>query len=200
MAGRVPPLYLASSSPRRSALLSSAGIAFQLVTPGHEPVGSGMPFQLCTLRAREKAVHASGFRSPGIVLGVDTIVECDGRELDKPGDADLARATLRLLSGRDHLVHTAHSLFVTDSKRLLERTVTARVRCARLDDATITRYVATGEWTDKAGGYGIQGAAGAFMTLVDGDLDTVIGMSVRTVRELLAELRDAPESGAPGGS
>jgi len=169
------------------------------VTPGHEPVGSGAPFELCTLRAREKAVHATGFRSPGIVLGVDTIVECGGRELDKPVDADHARATLELLSGREHLVHTAHCLFVTDSKRLLERTVTARVRCARLDAAAITQYLATGEWTDKAGGYGIQGAAGAFMTLVAGELDTVIGISVSTVRELLAQLLDGPERGTPAG-
>lgn len=186
MTGHAAPLYLASTSPRRLALLRAAGIAFTVVHPGPEPVGQGSPRERCMLRAREKALHASGFTAPGLVLGVDTIVECDGVELDKPGDAEVARATLRTLAGREHFVHTAHCLVVTATGARHERLVSAIVRCANLDEATLARYVATREWTDKAGGYGIQGAAGAFITLVGGDLDTVVGLSIAAVRELLA--------------
>ncbi len=192
------PLYLASTSPRRCALLDEAGIDFVVVTPGPEPTGHGSPLARAQLRARSKALGAAvplGAPS-GTVLGVDTVVEVDGDELGKPLDRAEAAAMLMRLAGREHLVHTAHCLrpHPATPTWLTEHVATARVAFAALDAAAIEAYLATGEWEGKAGGYAIQGAAGAFCTLVEGERDVVIGLSVAAVRSL----RDAAGSQPTG--
>lgn len=93
---------------------------------------------------------------------------------------------LRQLSGRTHTVQTAHCLLDLGSGAVLEAVTTSTVRCRSLGAKEIAAYLATAEWQDKAGAYGIQEAAGDFMELVSGDLDTVIGLSVARVRDLLA--------------
>lgn len=180
-------LFLASTSPRRRALLEAEGIEFELVEPGPEPAGTGAPLELCVQRARSKALLARGHPRDACVLGVDTVVEQDGGELDKPVDRARARATILRLSGRSHVVHTAHCLVVHPAGRMLERVTSAKVSCRALSEGEIERYLDTGEWTDKAGGYGIQGAARAFMTLEEGELDTVVGLSISAVRTLLKQ-------------
>lgn len=166
--------------------------------PGPEPEGSGDPATLAGLRARSKCLGAQvpGASPPGLVLGVDTVVDLDGRELGKPVDRDDARRMLLQLAGREHAVHTAHclrrhpALGPVPERPLHEPTVherlaTARVLCRSLDFDEVAAYLDSGEWVDKAGGYGIQGHASRFCALVGGDLDTVIGLSVRAVQELL---------------
>ncbi len=193
-------LYLASTSPRRRELLARAGIAFECVPPGPEPTGSGEPSALAVLRARDKCMQAdvAAEAAPGLVLGVDTVVDLDGRELAKPTGRDDARRMLLQLGGREHRVHTAHCLrwhraagHGAPGVAIREQMATARVLFRSLDFETIDAYLDTGEWTDKAGAYGIQGHAGRFCSVVEGQLDTVIGLSIRSVRDLMHDLMQA---------
>ncbi len=177
-------LYLASTSPRRARLLTEAGIAFAPLPPGPEPEGSGGPVQRAGQRARAKAVGAPPPRDGSPVLGVDTVVDCDGVELGKPRDRADAARMLELLQGRQHRVHTGHCLAVGGVVRA-EQLATSVVRVATLAPQQREAYLDSGAWTGLAGGYGIQAEAGAFVTLVEGDFDTVVGLSVVAVRRLL---------------
>jgi septum formation protein len=183
-------LYLASTSPRRWELLDRAGIEFRLHPPGPECEGSGEPRERAQMRARSKAREAERPPAPGRVLGVDTVVvvaeESGLTELGKPADRQSATAMLRRLSGRDHDVVTAHCLFDPDTGTHVEECVSSRVRCADLTEEQIELYLDSDDWTDKAGGYGIQSEASRFMELIEGDLDTVIGLNIATVLRLLA--------------
>lgn len=185
MNARPPALYLASSSPRRVELLHAAGIHFVQVAPGPEPDGHGSPRELAEQRARSKAQPSPRPAGSGFLLGVDTVVELDGVEFGKAADAGEAAAMLDALAGRTHAVHTAHCLVDLARGTLFERTCTASVRCER-DAAAIARYVQSGDWQGKAGAYGIQDPDCTFMTLVAGDLDVVVGLSVAAVRALIA--------------
>ncbi len=179
-------LLLASTSPRRHELLRAAGISFVAVPPGDEPSGEGTPAE----RAMQRAVaKARGAELPvgvaGAVLGVDTVVEVDGTEFGKPEDRASAAAMLGRLQGRSHFVHTAHCLWLPAAARDWRSLATAAVRCRALDAAESEAYLDGGSWRDKAGGYGIQDMAAEFVTLEAGALDTVVGLHVPAVRELL---------------
>jgi len=128
--------------------------------------------------ARAKAEAA--WESPGeIVLGADTIVVVDGQVLEKPIDADDARAMLRLLSGREHTVITGICL-VDDYGIILDHSAT-QVRFAPLTESEIAEYVASGEPFDKAGAYAIQGLASKFVESVNGCYFNVMGLPLSLV-------------------
>ncbi len=183
-------LYLASTSPRRRELLTRAGIAFALHPPGAEPKGCGDPREIAIQRARAKAVGAPPLPAPGLVLGVDTVVADGDVELGKPSDRAEASAMLRRLAGREHRVFTAHCLFDPQRGRQVEACACSHVRFDPFEDGgAIPAYLATDDWRDKAGAYGIQSEAASFAHLVSGGLDTVIGLHVATVRRLLEDLR-----------
>src|SRR5690242_12743820 len=118
-----------------------------------------------------------------VVLAADTTVDVDGEVLAKPEDDTDARRMLRLLSGRTHQVHTA--VVAWRISGLQTATVTTDVTFVELDEATIDWYVATGEQRDKAGAYGIQGAAGALVARVDGSPTNVIGLPLAETVVLL---------------
>lgn len=180
-------LYLASTSPRRRALLSTLGVEFVVVAPGPEIPGTGSPRERALQRAASKAASGDlALREPGVVLGVDTIVAIGGVEYDQPMDAEQARATLGSLQGRTHDVWTAHCLRRHPGGEITTELAHARVRFAPLDAARIERHVALGQWAGKAGGYGIQDECVDFATLVTGDLDTVIGLSRTAFQRLFA--------------
>jgi septum formation protein len=182
-------ILLASTSPRRIALLSQAGIAFALCEPGPEPQAHGTPAELAVARARSKAefaVSAPGSALPR--LGVDTVVDLDGEELGKAQDRAAAQAMLRRLRGRRHRVHTAHCLVDPRSERIHEELATATVECAPFDATALARYLDGLEWRGKAGSYGIQDPTQDFLRVVDGAFDTVVGLHVPAVRRLLARL------------
>lgn len=182
-------LYLASTSPRRVDLLRAAGIAFQSIEPGDEPLGAGTPRELALLRARSKAHGAkTAGLAPGWVLGVDTVVGLGPTEFGKPVDAGEARRTLLRLSGTTHEVHTAHVLAAHPARAgaVMEVLATSEVQFAALDFEQVDAYVASLEWQGRAGGYAIQGLAGRFARVVRGDFDTVVGLSLVAVRELIA--------------
>lgn len=183
-------IALASSSPRRSQLLTAAGIAFVLAEPGPEPASSGTPPELAVARARSKACGAklpAGCELP--LLGVDTVVDVAGREFGKPRDRAEAAAMLAALAGRRHCVHTAHCLFDASTGERHEELATAEVTCAVPSASELDAYLASGDWRGKAGAYGIQDATQSFLTMHAGSYDTVVGLHVEAVRRLLLRMR-----------
>lgn len=195
MLGLTAPLVLASGSPRRRELLSGAGVRFA-VRPAdidETPLPGEAPANYVRRLSIEKtdASRASPLASPAeIVLAADTTVNVNGEILEKPLDADDAYRMLRMLSGRSHLVHTGVTVSVpiTGARRSSTIVVTTKVTFADLEDAAIDWYLETGEAMDKAGAYGIQGAAGAFVEKINGSVTNVIGLPLA---ETLTLLRDA---------
>ncbi|WP_395155685.1 Maf family protein [Ilumatobacter sp.] len=195
MLGFAAPLVLASGSPRRRELLSGAGLRFA-VRPAdidETPLPGEAPANYVRRLSIEKtdASMASPLASPvEIVLAADTTVDVNGEILEKPLDADDAFRMLRMLSGRSHLVHTGVTVSVpiAGARRSSTIVVTTEVTFADLEDAAIDWYLETGEAMDKAGAYGIQGAAGAFVEKINGSVTNVIGLPLA---ETLRLLRDA---------
>jgi septum formation protein len=174
-------LVLASASPRRAQLLGQLGVVFE-VRPADldESVWAGEDARAYVerlARAKAAAVSAEGERE--LVIAADTTVEVDGEILGKPLDEADAARMLRLLSGRVHRVHTG--LAVADRSVV----VTTEVRFVELGEPDITWYVGTGEPLDKAGGYAIQGAAGAFVAAIDGSASNVVGLPLAELVTLL---------------
>ena len=185
-------IYLASASPRRLELLQSLGLQVEVIPSEYgEPDNPALtPRELAQRHAREKlrdVVTRLGASIDRPTLAADTVVDRDGTALNKPRDADEARAMLASLSGREHLVHTAVAIAFPDNAAAVEFCETTRVRFHELTTDEIAEYVASGEPFDKAGGYGIQGRAAALVDGIDGDFYTVMGLPLgRVVRTLRA--------------
>jgi len=176
-----PALVLASASPRRQELLRGIGLDFTVVPADADESlhPDEKPVDYVERVARDKAlavVAKLGMGATGdvVVLAADTTVDVDGEVLAKPEDDDDASRMLRLLSGRTHQVHTAVIAWRVSGMQTV--TVTTDVTFVDLDEATIGWYIATGEHLDKAGAYGIQGAAGALVERIDGSPSNVIGL------------------------
>ncbi|MCB9599348.1 MAG: septum formation inhibitor Maf [Sandaracinus sp.] len=179
-------LVLASASPRRRELLTGLGLVFD-VRPSDvdETVAANESPSAYVQRVAESKLQV-GLASAGdaFVLASDTVVVLDHVILGKPSDAKDACAILSKLSGRQHDVRTAVALG-RDGVALETRVVTTGVRFRALDADEIARYVATGECMDKAGSYGIQGLAGAFVAGIEGSYSNVVGLPVTETLELL---------------
>jgi septum formation protein len=180
------PLVLASRSPQRSAILTRLGIHFTVRPTDVPERESGDPSAAALANALAKARAALRSSAEELVLGVDTLVELDGRIYGKPEDETHARKTLRALSGATHTVLSAVALLEGAN----ERTAVARtrVRFRELDERMIDWYVSTGEWRGRAGGYAIQGAGAALVREVDGDYENVVGLPVAALLDLLPTL------------
>ena len=178
-------LVLASASPRRSELLRSVGLEFEVipadidesVLPGESPTA-----YVARLSAEKAAAVARRVGSDVIVVAADTTVDIDGLILEKPVDAGDARRMLGLLSGRTHLVHTAVTVLPGSTV-----VVETAVEFVELTPETMDWYVATGEPFDKAGGYAIQGAGGALVRRLDGSVTNVIGLPLAETLALISE-------------
>lgn len=164
-------------------MLRAAGIAFeQRPARIDESVLPGESARDCVLRLAEAKARAA-WRRGELALGADTLVALDGGILGKPADADDARRMLRLLSGRAHCVLTGVALFDGRGvKRAVEET---RVFFRPLADAEIEEYAAGGEPADKAGAYGIQGAASKFVERIEGCYFNVVGLPVSRIYGML---------------
>ncbi|MHB8432055.1 MAG: Maf family protein [Candidatus Tyrphobacter sp.] len=188
--GRKPltGIVLASGSPRRAELLRSIGLSVIVVPSGYDEPGdpNASPETLAKRHARAKLFAVAARYPSEAVVAADTVVHIGSRLLGKPRDPVEATAMLKMLSGRVHRVHTAYALRLPDADTAIERLSTTTVRFCHLDPDAIEEYVATGEPTDKAGAYGIQGRAAALVESIDGDYFTVVGFPlgdfVRTLR------------------
>ncbi|GGW47340.1 Maf-like protein [Gemmobacter lanyuensis] len=179
-------LILGSASPRRKDLLAQLGIAPDAILPpdiDEDPLPRELPRPYCARLAREKA-EAVAAGPDDIVLCADTTVALGRRILGKPADAGEAAAFLTLLGGRRHQVITA--IAVRRGPRLWVREVVTDVKMKRLSDLELNAYLASGEWEGKAGGYAIQGLAGAFITWLSGSFTGVVGLPVAETAVLLA--------------
>jgi septum formation protein len=181
-------LCLASASPRRLELLRLAGIEPEVAPADIDetPLSDEDPIAHATRLAREKATRIAAVRSDIAVLGADTVVTIDGDVLGKPTDADDARAMLCRLAGREHQVVTAYHLIARSGA--CGRAVSTAVVFRALHTVEIDGYIAYEEWRGKAGGYAIQGLAGAFAREVRGSYSNVVGLPLCEVIEDLRAL------------
>ena len=190
-----PKLVLASGSPRRLVLLNQAGIEPDRLAPAavdETPKRGELPRTLAARLAREKAERArevialDGEYADALVLAADTVVAVGRRILPKTELAEEADACLRLLSGRSHRVYTAVALTRVGSSSMRHRLVEARLRFKRLSREDMDAYLGSGEWRGKAGGYAVQGLAGAFVAKLVGSYTAVVGLPLYETVGLLA--------------
>jgi septum formation protein len=193
MIGR-PKFVLASGSPRRLALLNQAGIEPDALRPAdvdETPKRGELPRACANRLARVKAeaahnlVRADEDLQGAYILAADTVVAVGRRILPKAELIDEAAQCLRLLSGRNHRVHTAICL-VTPKEAYRQRLVETRVRFKRLSQEDIEAYLSSGEWRGKAGGYAAQGIAGSFIVKIVGSYTNVVGLPLYEVTALLS--------------
>jgi septum formation protein len=196
-----PLLYLASTSPRRQALLRQLDIEFETLRL-REAIGrqrdvveeagdAEPPLHYVERIARTKAeVGWRRMRDRKLaerpVLGADTEVVLDGEVFGKPRDADDAIRMLKRLSGRTHQVLTAVAIRYRDAAEV--DVSQSKVTLRRLATAEVERYVATGEPLDKAGGYAVQGRAAAFIARIEGSYSGIVGLPLCETATLLARI------------
>ncbi len=178
-------LILGSASPRRRELLAQIGVVpdeIRAADIDETPWKAELPRPYCARMAREKAQALEV--GPGeVVLSADTTVAVGRRILGKPADRAEAEAFLRLMSGRRHRVVTAVAMRTAD--KLWERDVETALKMKRLSDAEIAAYLDTNDWQGKAGGYGIQGPAAAFIPWLQGSYSAVVGLPLAETAGLL---------------
>ena len=187
-------LVLGSASPRRLQLLAQIGVEPDAVLPAQIDETPGQreaPRALAERLASEKALASAAIAgeraelSPCLTLAADTVVGVGRRILPKCETRDEAEACLDLLSGRGHRVFTGLAL-VAGSGAVRRRLVETRLRFKRLSRGEVEAYLASGEWRGKAGGYAIQGLAGAFVERLVGSYSNVVGLPLAETAALLA--------------
>jgi septum formation protein len=174
-----PPLVLASTSPQRRAILEQLRIPFEVIAPAYDEGPDGDPVE----HALGKARSVDGGDRP--VLGVDTIVACEGRVIGKPRDAAEAERMLETLSGRTHVVVSGLCLRTPRWHELHREETDVTFR--RLTPRDLGHYVASGEWQNRAGAYAIQGLGGSLVERIEGDYLNVVGLPGALLVRLLAE-------------
>jgi septum formation protein len=189
----VPPLVLASASPRRLALLQQIGIEPQALMPtdlDEAPARNEAPRALAARLAAEKATMARTLvarreeLTGSFIVAADTVVCVGRRVLPKCEIRDEAQDCLDLLSGRAHRVFTGVSIITPSGKRR-DRLVETRLRFKRLSSREIKSYLDSDEWRGKAGGYAIQGRAAVFVARLVGSYTGVVGLPLHEVAALL---------------
>lgn len=179
-------LILGSASPRRKDLLAQIGIVPDAVLPpdiDEDPRKGELPRPYADRLAREKVLAVTA-GDDDVVICADTTVALGRRILGKPANAAEAAAFLVALGGRRHQVITA--VAVRRGSMILTRTSESVVKMKRLSDGELNAYLASGEWQGKAGGYGIQGLAGAFIPWISGSFTGIMGLPVAETAALLA--------------
>ncbi|MGY9045674.1 septum formation protein Maf [Puniceibacterium antarcticum] len=178
-------LILGSGSPRRRELLAQLGVVADDIRPpdiDEDPHPRELPRPYCVRLAREKALAVQA-DDDDIVLSADTTVALGRRIMGKPQNAGEAAQFLLALSGRRHRVITA--MAVRRGSRIWERDVVTAVKMKPLSDEELNAYLATNDWQGKAGGYGIQGPAGAFIPWISGSFTAVVGLPLTEAAHLL---------------
>ncbi len=180
-------LILASASPRRLELLRQIGISPAAVVPpeiSEQPKPRELPAKLALRLAVEKAEAVAALHHDAVVLGADTVVSCGRRILPKAESRAEAAACLELVSGRRHRVYGGIAVIGPD-RRCATRVVVTSVSFKRLTETEIAAYLESAEWKGKAGGYAIQGRAGAFVKAINGSYTNVVGLDLFATASLL---------------
>lgn len=182
------PLILASSSPRRKALLEMIGVIPDEIIPAdidETELKGELPRDVALRLAKGKAEAIARLRPDAFVLGSDTVVGCGRRILPKAEDEKTARDCLALLSGGSHRVFSGVAV-AKPGGEIVSRVVETRVKVRRLDQMAIDEYIASGEWNGKAGGYAIQGLFAKHIVSIIGSHPNVVGLPVYETANLLA--------------
>jgi septum formation protein len=185
-----PRLILASASPRRLDLLTQVGITPDAVDPAEideRALKRETPRRTARRLAALKAATTAARQPGAFVIGADTIVVASGRAMGKPPTRAEAERMLTILSGRGHHVYTAVAVIAPDG-RLAVRLAEARIRMKSLSSGNIASLLESGEWLGAAGGYRVQGLAGAFVTDLTGSYSAVVGLPLYEVVCLLEGL------------
>lgn len=180
-------IVLASTSPRRKALLEQIGLKFRVapsnieekMNPRLKPRGNA------EYLSQEKAKAVAQRFKNAIIIAADTFVVLDDEIIEKPRDTNHAKVILRKLSGRSHVVVTGFTFIDTASGKTVTKSVETIVWFKKLSKKEIDDYVSTGEPMDKSGAYGMQDRGGIFITRVEGEYTSVIGLPLNTLYEEL---------------
>ena len=184
-------IVLASTSPRRAAILRAVGWPFETLAPEVDETRAPDEDAVAYVRrlALAKARAAASRLESTLVLGADTVVVIEGEILGQPRDADDARRMLRLLSGKWHEVLTGVALVRAGAEAdCVVDQETTRVRFSQMSDTEIDWYVRTGEPMGKAGAYAVQGCAALFIEEIQGEYFNVVGLPVRLLYKLARQL------------
>jgi septum formation protein len=175
-------LVLASRSPQRRAILRQLGIEFEVLPTDVDEIAAGDPVEVARANALAKAMAAARLRPDATVLGVDTIVVCAGAILGKPPSAQAAEPMLRRLSGRTHEVVSGLALVISGNPQVVHEVT--KVTFREISEELLQRYVQTGEWSGRAGGYAIQEQGAALVRSISGDYLNVVGLPVSKMLDL----------------
>ncbi|HSV41691.1 MAG TPA: Maf family protein [Nocardioidaceae bacterium] len=183
-------VVLASQSPARLATLRSAGLDPEVVVSGVDEsiVDDPDPAVLSVALARLKAEAVAPAFDDAFVIGCDSVLEFAGVIHGKPATAAVAVERWRSMRGSSGVLHTGHCVIDTSDGRTVARSAQTFVRFAELSDDEIDAYVATGEPLNVAGAFTIDGLGGAYVTGIEGDPHTVVGIGLPLLREMFAEL------------
>jgi septum formation protein len=175
-------LLLASRSPQRRAILEQVGIDFEVVEVDVDELTAGPVQDVARTNALRKARAGAAARPGETVLGVDTVVALDGQIFGKPASAADAEATLKRLAGRTHEVVSGLALLTPANTQVVHEVTTVTFR--PLPEALVRRYVKTGEWAGRAGGYAIQEQGAALVRTISGDYLNVVGLPLGALLDL----------------
>lgn len=180
-------LILASASPRRVDLLGQVGIVPDRIMPAdidESPLKNEHAKDLALRLAIQKAQALPVADPDTLILAADSVVAVGAREIPKAEDVATARKCLLALSGRKHIVYGGIALRLPDDK-IISRLVKTSVRFKVLTPDEINRYLESGEWNGKAGGYGIQGLAARFVKSINGSYSNIVGLSLYDTLNML---------------
>jgi septum formation protein len=196
---RRPNLILASRSPRRRELLARAGYRFEVRPPREVAedhlLGGETPTRFVARLAFQKAADVASRLARGLILGCDTVAECDGEVLGKPSDDTQARRMLETLRGRAHRVLSGLCLWQQPGARAIVRVAVTTLRMDPLTDEQIDHYLAAGTWKGKAGAFGYQDRLG-WVHVVEGSESNVVGLPLELLATMIAEMQGPDATGA----
>jgi septum formation protein len=185
-----PRLILASASPHRRQLLAAAGYEFDVIAPADSAEGGARsgegPAETAARLAEQKAADVAQRVQSGVIVGCDTLVECDGHVLGKPADAADARWMLRVLRGREHRVYSGLCVWRKPGRGPAVRVAVTVLSMDPLNDVQIARYLRGGDWEGKAGAFGYQDGLD-WVHVVQGSESNVVGLPMELLAEMLAE-------------
>lgn len=183
-------IILASQSPRRKELLTLMGVEYDIIPSNFDEKldDSRSPEEVASELALGKALAVAQQYPESLIIGSDTIVTVEGKQLEKPRDDTEARDMLKLLSGKPNDVSTGIAVVCLADGIQLVAADTTRVFFRTCDEAAINQYIATGDPLDKAGAYGIQSGAAPLISHIEGYYDTVVGLPTKLLANLLTQV------------
>jgi len=192
----VVKLILASQSPRRRKLLQDAGYEFEIRVPSDdaetEQLPGELPYDMVARQGRQKAENVAATVSDGIVIGCDTVADCDGQVLGKPHDRTHAEQMLRQLRGREHFVHSGLCLWKCPDGKVFVATETTKLFMRKITDVELADYLDSELWAGKAGAFGYQDRTG-WLEIVTGSDSNVVGLPMELLTRALTDMMGGAE-------